>query len=190
MSIATVSAPAADDLFRLARRRFLRGESYDVQGLADELGVSRATAYRWAGNIEELTGRIIASLVEDTFRRVQKEARGRGVDRLIDHFRRGIRYMATSKPYRAWIESEDPHTVLRVVASKEGPVQATTTRLWEQMLGEAVQRGHLDPPLSVHQLAYAIVRIGESFLYADLIAGDEPDTESPVEIVKLLLRPD
>ena len=48
----------------------MRGEELDVQGLADELGVSRATAYRWAGNADALVGRVIASLAEDTFRRV------------------------------------------------------------------------------------------------------------------------
>ncbi|MGH2758129.1 MAG: QsdR family transcriptional regulator [Vicinamibacterales bacterium] len=31
-------------------------------------------------------------------------------------------------------------------------------------------------------------RISESFLYADLIAGEEPDVEKAVEIFKLLLE--
>lgn len=37
-------------------------------------------------------------------------------------------------------------------------------------------------------MAYAIVRIGESFLYADTIAGEKPDLDKAVEIVKLMLR--
>jgi tetracycline repressor-like protein len=32
------------------------------------------------------------------------------------------------------------------------------------------------------------VRIAESFLYADLIAGEKPDIAKAVEIVKLMLR--
>ena len=38
-------------------------------------------------------------------------------------------------------------------------------------------------------MAYAVVRLGESFLYADLIAGEEPDVDSAVETFKLLVRP-
>jgi AcrR family transcriptional regulator len=188
MSTAALKAPTAQDLFALARRRFLRMEPLDIQGLADELGVSRATAYRWAGNVDELTARVIASLVEDTFRLVRTQARGRGVERLIDIHRRGTRYMATSKPYRAWIESTDPQTVLRIVASKEFPVQATTIRLWEEILEAEVKKGTLKLPIDAHTMAYATVRVVESFLYADIIAGEEPDLDSPIEIFKLLVR--
>jgi len=50
------------DLHRLARRRFLRKERFSVEELADELGISRATAYRRVGNAEQLAGEVIASL--------------------------------------------------------------------------------------------------------------------------------
>jgi hypothetical protein len=179
----------ADDLLRLARRRFLRGERLEIQGLADELGVSRATAYRWAGNADVLVGRVIASLAEETFLRADREARGRGYERLVDLHRRGTRSIATSKPYRAWIAREDPETVLRIVASKHHPAQATTMGLWEATLRAEAERGVITLPLDPHILAYAIVRLGESFLYADLIAGSEPDVDSAVATFKLLVRP-
>jgi hypothetical protein len=37
-------------------------------------------------------------------------------------------------------------------------------------------------------LAYAIVRIGESFLYADVIADNDPDVDQAVTLVSRLLR--
>jgi AcrR family transcriptional regulator len=184
-----LDAPTAADLFRHARRRFLRGEEIEIQGLADELRVSRATAYRWAGNADTLVGTVIASLAEDTFRRATREARGSGYARLVDVHRRGTRYIATSKPYRAWIAREDPETVLRIVASKHYPAQATTIRCWEETLRDEAARGVIALPLDAHTMAYAIVRLGESFLYADLIAGEEPDVDSAVETFKLLVRP-
>ena len=180
-------APAPFDLLALARRRFLRGEKLDISALAEELGVSRATAYRWAGNVEELTGAVIASLASDTFRLALSEAEGEGVDRLIDMISRGMHYMSTG-PYRAWIEREEPETALRIVASRFGPAQATMIKLWEELLAEEVRRGNLDLPVDPHTMAYAIVRLGESFLYADLIAGEDPDVDKAVEIHKLLLR--
>lgn len=180
-------APGPSDLLVAARRRFMHGQKLDISGLAEELGVSRATAYRWAGNVEELTDRVIASLAEETFHRAVREADGKGIDRLIDANRRGLRYIA-SGPYRDWLSREDPETALRIVASRFGHAQRTTIRLWEELLTEEVRCGRLELPIPPHAMAYAIVRISESFLYADLIAGEQPDIESCVEILKLLLK--
>lgn len=180
-------APAPVDLLHLARRRFMHGRKLDITGLAAELGVSRATAYRWAGNGEELTDRVIASLAEETFHLSFREAEGEGVERLIDAIRRGLHYIARG-PYREWLSREDPETALRIVASKHGHAQRTTIRLWEEKLTEEIRCGRLELPVEPHTMAYAIVRISESFLYADLIAGEEPDVDGCVEILRLLLE--
>jgi len=177
----------AADLRAAARRRFLASERLSLEELAAELGISRATAYRWAGNVEQLAGEVIASIVEDTHRRTVREARGRGAERVVDSIARGMRYIAASTPYRAFLE-RDPQKALRIVASKEAPVQAHTIALNQQLLEEEIERGTLDLPVDAHTMAYALVRIAESFLYADMIAGEKPDLDKAVEIVKLMLR--
>jgi transcriptional regulator with XRE-family HTH domain len=177
----------AADLRALAHRRFLAGERLALEELAGELGISRATAYRWAGNVDLLTADVIASIVEDTFRRAVREARGRGAERVVDATARGLRYIATSAPYRAFVE-RDPQRALRIVASKEAPVQARTIALNQQLIEEEMRSGSLKLPVDAHTMAYALVRIGESFLYADAIAGEEPDLDKAVEILKLMLR--
>lgn len=48
---------------------------------------------------------------------------------------------------------------------------------WRAMLEVAVDRGEVTLPFDVDQVAYVLVRTGESMLYADLIAGREPDIE-------------
>jgi AcrR family transcriptional regulator len=179
--------PSATDLLSLARRRFLRGERFGVEELAAELGVSRATAYRWAGNAEQLAGTMIASLAEDTFRRALREVRGRAAARVVAVVARGMRYVATSEAYRAFVE-RDPQKALRLVASKDGPVQQRTIALHEELLQEEVRRGALQLPVDAHTMAYALVRVVESFLYADAIAGERPDLEKAVAILKLMLR--
>jgi AcrR family transcriptional regulator len=176
-----------DDLVDLARRKFLRGERLEIQGLAEELKVSRATAYRWAGNVEQLTGRVISQIVEATHRRCVREARGRGWDRIVDVTARGLRYIASSRPYQQFL-ARDPETALRIVATKEGPVQATTIRLNQELIEEEVRRGTIRPRVDAHTLAYAVVRLSESFLYADLVAGEQPDMSKAVEVLRLLLR--
>ncbi|HKA14432.1 MAG TPA: QsdR family transcriptional regulator [Myxococcota bacterium] len=180
-----VATPA--DLRAGARRRFLASERLSLEELAAELGISRATAYRWAGNVEQLAGEVIATIVEDTHARTLREARGRGADRIVDSLARGMRYIAASAPYQAFL-ARDPQKALRIVASKEGPVQARTIALNQRLLEEEIAHGALDLAVDPHTMAYALVRIAESFLYADMIAGEKPDLDKAVEIVKLMLR--
>jgi hypothetical protein len=180
--------PVEADLVALARYRFVRGERLDIAGLAAALGISRATAYRWGGNVDTLTGKVIATLSEDTFHRCVKEARGRGGARVLDITSRGLRYMSSYRPYRDWLERTDPTTAMRIVASNYSPVQATMIRLHQSLLEQEAGRG-MRLAVDAHTMAYAIVRISEAFLYADLIAGEEPDVSKAVEILRLLVLP-
>jgi AcrR family transcriptional regulator len=177
----------ADLLFSRARSRFGKGDRVSVEELADELGISRATAYRWVGNGEQLAGEVIARLAQDTFRRALSEARGRGAARVLSMMERGLRLIVAFEPYREFL-ARDPQKALRIVASKEGPVQARTIALHEELLVEEIRRGHLKLPVDPHTMAYALVRIAESFLYADVIAGEKPDIDKAVEILRLMLR--
>jgi len=179
-------ATTPEHLVALARRRFLACERISLEELAAELGVSRATAYRWVGNAEQLAGRVIVGLVDATFARTLREGQGEGVERIVDVTARGLRYVASSKAYHAFLE-RDPQKALRIVASKEGPVQARTIAHHEWLLREELQHGRLVLPVDPHTMAYALVRVAESFLYADVIAGEEPDLEKAVEIIRLML---
>ena len=57
----------------------------------------------------------------------------------------------------------------------------------ESLLALAVAAGRLVPPLPVPDLAYLLVRIGESFVYTDVITGDAPDAEKAHAAVTALL---
>lgn len=187
MAVRLDTEAGSDDLIDLARKRFLRGERLSIESLAEDLNVSRATAYRWAGNIDLLTGRLIAQIVEATHRRCVREAKGTGWDRIVDANARGLRYIVSSRPYQQFL-SRDPETALRIVATKEGPVQATTVRLQQELIEEEARKGAIKLRVDAHTLAYAVVRLCESFLYADLVAGEEPDVTKAVEVLRLLLR--
>jgi AcrR family transcriptional regulator len=174
------------DFIGLARRRFLKGQRLDVARLAEELGISRATAYRWAGNVEELTTEVLRGLLEDTFELTEREAEGEGPARVHDMMKRGMRYLS-SGPYREWMRRQDPERALRLVASQYGQVQLTNIRLWEEFLSEEAAKGNIRLHSDPHTTAYAFVRIAESFLYSDLIIGEEPDIEKAIDILRLLV---
>ena len=183
---ATVGNSTRNDLLRAARSRFLRGERLDVAGLAREVGISRATAYRWVGNGDELVGAIVAGIAEETFRRCVAKARGQGAERILDVMERGMRAVIGSEPYRSFLE-RDPPRALRLVASKDGPSQGRMIELHQELLEEETARGAIELAVDSHTMAYALVRTAESFMYADLIAGERPDVAKAVEILRLLL---
>ena len=56
-----------------------------------------------------------------------------------------------------------------------------------ELLAEQVERGALETPADLDDLAYVIIRIGESFLYSDVIIGTEPDVAKAGQMVRLLL---
>jgi len=186
MAVREWRAPAREDLIEQAKDRFLRGERPDIAGLAEEIGVSRATAYRWAGNYEELIGEIIAIVAEENFRHAVSRARGTGADRVVDAMRRGMRAIVGSEPYRRFLEA-DPQRALRIAASKDGPSQGRMIELHQELLEEEIAAGNLRLPVDAHTMAYALVRLAESFMYADLIAGEKPDIDKAVEVMKLML---
>jgi AcrR family transcriptional regulator len=173
------------ELFRLARRRFLHGERLDMQAMATELGVSRATVYRWAGNHDRLLGEVLVDLTRKTWALAECDLDERGAERVLTVYRRVLTMLVTSEPYRTAL-LRDPHQLLRV-ATRDGRVIRTVTDLCADLVRREVERGDLGLATDVRALASAMVRIGEATIYADLLAGVEPDVSRSVDIVALLL---
>lgn len=188
-SVAVHEAPTQQRFLELAERRFSQGARLDVAGLAGELGVSRATAYRWAGgNADALAGRVIARLIERTWARLLRETQHmKGWERVLETESRGIREVANFAPYRTFLAGQGERA-LRIVAGRGSSAQQVNTRLHQQLLEAEVAEGNLELTVDAHTLAYAMVRIAESFLYADLIAGEEPDVEKAIMVIRLLCR--
>jgi AcrR family transcriptional regulator len=184
---ADTRAPTRLDLLALARRRFLKGQRLDMQAMGAELGVSRTTVYRWAGNHDQLLGEVCSRLSWETFQVAERGVRHHGRARILAVYANFLRLLATSDPVRIALR-RDPHQFLRVV-TRSGPVSRTTTTMCEELLRREVERGALALSTDVGPLASAMVRIGEAALYADLLAGVEPDVDRSVEILGLLLTP-
>jgi AcrR family transcriptional regulator len=175
------------DLHRLAREWFLGARRIELQKLAVELGISRATAYRWAGSAEQLVGDVLASLVDDTFRYICQQTQTRGRQRVLDVMRRGMRYAHNFKPLQEFLD-RNPQLGLRIVASKHGPVQARTMANIAELLTEERDAGHLSLSVDPKIMAFALTRIAESFLYADQITDTTLDLDNATQIMGLMLQ--
>jgi AcrR family transcriptional regulator len=184
---ATSTAPTRSDLLDLARGRYLRGERLDMQAMAAELGVSRTTVYRWAGNHDQLLGEVISGLAHETFRAAERGVRQRGRARVLAVFGNVLRRIATNDGVRTALR-RDPQQFLRVVTN-DGPVNRAATMLCAELIQREVERGTIELAASVDDLASALIRMGETGLYADMLAGVDPDIDSLLEIASLILLP-
>lgn len=170
-----------------ALRRYRLGQRIEIAALASELGVSRASAYRWFGDNDRLLAEVLVGRVQDNFQaRLLENADKSGRARVLGVVDGFLRYAASSERFEALLRRE-PQRVLKVVASSSHPVQLATVRLVEQLLEEERAAGRLELPSDAGTLAYAVVRLMEAYLYADVMAGEKRDLDTAVRLVGLLI---
>lgn len=175
------------DLFRLARRQWLKGERVDIGALAGELGIGRATAFRWVGSRELLLGEILWSLCEQLMKQADAAASElTGAARIAAVCARAVQAMVGFGPLRRYVQQE-PEAALRLLTSRHGPVQARTIAQVEALLIREAAAGALTPALPVTTLAWLIVRVGESFVYSEVISEQRPDPADAALAIALLL---
>jgi AcrR family transcriptional regulator len=175
------------DALRLAREAWLEGRPLDMGALAEQLGTSRATLYRWVGSKERLLGEVAWSLAQASFDDARAKARGSGPDYVADVVERYLRAAFDFAPLRRFVE-RDGEYALRVLTSKHSPMQRRSIEATRELLAEQAAAGAFEPPLELDALAYVIVRIAESFLYSDVITGSEPDVDRAAEAIRALLH--
>jgi AcrR family transcriptional regulator len=185
---AARSTPRATPLEALAaaRRLWAAGERLDMGTLAQALRVSRATLYSWVGNRERLIGEVLWSFAEQGIAQARAAARSTGAAHVVDVFQYFIRLNADFAPLRRFI-AEDPALALRILTSKDGPIQQRMIAACRALLEEQAAAAGFAPALDLDTLAYVIIRVAESFLYSDLITGNQPDVGKAVEVVRVLL---
>jgi AcrR family transcriptional regulator len=177
---------AASDAIAAARRRFLRGERIEMQALADELGVTRVTLHRWVGSRDELLGEVIWSLGERALRDARAATRTTGAEGIAEIAGRYLRAANETPGLRAYLERERD-IALRVLTTDRSPMQRNSIAATRELLAAEVDAGRLAPPMDLDDLAYTIVRIGESFLYSDVITGGEPAPQKAAQAIRALL---
>lgn len=185
------AAPPPDlpaEVFEHALGLFLRGKRLDMRALAEELGIGRATLYRHAGNKSAVLGETIWYLTRRALIPAIQLAHGQsGADRVLAIMGSFMRFVHAQPGFQRLLE-EEPEAALRILTSKEGHVQARLIEALQRLLQQEEERGNLDLGIDSATLAYVIVRIGESFLYADVIADSDPDIGQALDVIARLLE--
>ena len=183
----TRATPA--DAFRQARRLWLKGERIHLASLADQLGIGRATLFRWVGNRDLLMGEVLWSLYEPVRQEAITTVPGQGVEFVVGVYRHINSTILHFGPLRRFI-NQDPEYALKILTSSQSVLHTRTVDANTQMLEKQVQAGHIDPPMRVQSLSYFMIRLAESCLYSDIIAGREPrdeELEDACTAVRILL---
>jgi AcrR family transcriptional regulator len=172
--LANAAHPETLRAFHLARRRFLGGERIDMGALAAELGVDRTSLYRWVGTRDALLVEVLWSLAAPTMSRLQRRLGGTGAGRMAAFLGDFVDALIEAPYFRDFLHDE-PARALRLLTTRDAPIQQRFVSCVESLVGRELDAGTYTCALPRHDLAYLLVRISESFTYADLIAGERPD---------------
>jgi AcrR family transcriptional regulator len=172
-AVAPSPAKGPADALRAAVRTYLDGEPLDMSALAAQLGIGRATLYRWVGNREELLARVIAESSERTFRAAERNAQGEGVEYVVDVMRRFMTAVAAAKPL-AVLTQREPLLFIRLAMSP-GVIEERAASFIGELLVPAPA------------LAGAIVRLSDAHLYAHLLGRGAPEIDIALDLIAVLL---
>lgn len=173
----------------LATEHFLAAERIDIQAIALELGLARATMHRWFQTREALLGELLATLAERRLAAIREQTSAQGARALLETADRFNRELAATPGMRFFLAQEQERA-LRILTSSGAIVQPRVVAAIERMILDEQQAGRFQPRVAPNALAYAIVRLGEAFLYNDAIVGIRGDTDRLREIEAALFGVD
>lgn len=185
---AAPSPPTPLDAYTLAKRAFLGSERVDMTTIAEQLGISRVTLYRWVGNRAALLGEVMAELAIRTAEAERRRTRKRGGAAIAHVATHLVQTLMGFAPMQHLLHTE-PEFALRVLTTAEGPTAARIAGYWTREITAEIDAGRYRPTLSPADLAYLIVRLSESFVYKEVIAGEPADPAVAARVFRMVLQP-
>lgn len=155
--------------------------------LAEELGVNRVTLYRWFGSRDDFIVEVVWSLALRTFDYVEGKVSRKGAERVVAIVTGFLDTIINNPGVQRWL-GEDGEHAMRLLTSPRTNFQRRMIDVVYELLKEEADAARLELPVDLHELAYVIVRVIESYTYLDLITGEQPDAQRAEPILRMLLR--
>ena len=180
--------PTPHDAFSLAVAWFNAGRRVEIQALATELGVSRITLHRWVGTREELLTEVMWSLTE---RAIDRELAAVAADDepggRVPELMARLAARVVSNPGVRHMQADELELLTRLTTRDVSPFQKRLIARVVAVLDEDRVAGHLHVDIPSPDLAFAVVRLTESFVHTPAITGDPPAPERVGPILHALL---
>ncbi|MFI8664773.1 QsdR family transcriptional regulator [Rhodococcus qingshengii] len=171
--------------FERACERFARGESVDMQGIAEDVGVNRVTLYRWVGSREQLLTEVLWSATNDSFQRHRSDKiAGPRTPKALSTYV----YDVTAHPGMRRLLDEEGELALHLLTSTSGTFQQRYIKLVRELLARDVSQGSLSIDLPLDDLAYTAVRITEAYVHTRVITGQDPDAKRAERVLCTMFR--
>jgi AcrR family transcriptional regulator len=177
------------EAFERARALIRAGEKLDMVAFAADLGISRATLYRWTGDRERLLADIVWADLQEMFTYLLARDTGRGRARIHAIATAFLELLTTRSSLPSFLRNEGENG-LRLVTDPDGDVHPRIVEALAELIAMEVAEGHYRAPDDPHLLADGIVTLGERFLYNGGAARANPDPAMAVRVMDLLLRED
>lgn len=167
-----------------------QGRRLEMQALADELGVARATLFRNAGTREDLLGEALWQVTQRTLVLAQRRWESERPPGALHTPGTGryINALVSESTALHQLLDDEPALTIRVLTDPRGPVQTGVVSFIEALLRQDVNEFAFQPIIEPGALAYALVRLGESFLYADVLAARPPDVATANRLQQALVE--
>ncbi|KIA66036.1 QsdR family transcriptional regulator [Nocardia vulneris] len=175
---------ASDAVLRVAVEMFRRDGWIDARALAAAAGIGRSTLYRRYGDRNRIIGEAIWAIATAGFEDIRRECSGQGADGIAEMIRRSLHFAAGHPAMRTFV-AQHTDTALRVLTSRDGVIQRRFVATFAQLIRDDV--GEFDD-IDTHSLAYAVIRIGESFYFRELITGEPDDIDAAAAVIRRMLK--
>jgi hypothetical protein len=163
-----------DEVVAAGTQRFVETGTIDLQALADDVAVSRATLYRVIPGRDRVLGDVVWWFGAQHHRDACEAVGGDGAERVVGVLRTFGETILTQRSFLRFLE-EEPDVAARVLFTPSGGVHERFVAVNAELLRSAAGSGEL--PFDLDTTAYVISRVYESMLYADLLSGRQPDLD-------------
>jgi hypothetical protein len=157
-------------VIRVAMAQFARTATLDMEGLAVELAVSRATLYRVAQSRAALFADVMRAFTEMLFANARAGRTRDGVDGVIEVSRRFAEQMSATDIMRRFVAAE-PGVAGRVVFVPSGPIHQVSVARQIDVFTETGVARTLGSETDIRQIAYLYVRMVGTFIYSEYFSG-------------------
>lgn len=177
------------DALKVAHRWFREGRRIDIRALAKELGISRVTLHRWVGTRDQLLVEVLWLNADRSLARVWETVRGEGPAHSLtaETLSRWAADVLVHPGFRR-MQAAEGELLARLLTRDASEFQSRLIGLVTTMLTYDVGTGRVTIDLEPAELAYATVRIAESFVHTPAITGGDPDPERNARVLRALLR--
>jgi hypothetical protein len=170
-------------LLRGAAMHYLKHSTIDMELLAGEMAISRATLYRMTGSRDALLGEVFWAIGRIFLAEASGEAAGSGADRVIAVSRLFAEMVAGAQQLKQFV-AEEPQTAARVLLTAGTDVHHRAIDAQLEIFSQSQVSGD---PVDLRRRAFLYVRLMESVVYSPILGVPEMDFELAEPALRALL---